>query len=323
MAHRVDDRLKRCLEEAKHQRIWLRPSCEEDRVALQRRFRHGGAVRPFPGLYADRDRFHAMKPRARAVTTLRTLATENPELVFCRYSAALLHGLQLASRLWDEVDVVASTGHRRSSQSIRRHPRPPSGEPTPRMMGMRVTCLERTVMDCLRSLPLEDGLGVVDSALRFDLTSMHRLERFFDEHGRRRGIVQARETLSHADGLSENGGESYVRGVIIRLGFQLPELQVELFDPMEPGNPKRVDFLWRLPDGRLVAGELDGMGKYKAAGGLDGTVRRMSRERRRESHLNLGGVRVLRFSMGDVYDRAYFERLLTSAGIPRVGSAAA
>lgn len=66
----------------------------------------------------------------------------------------------------------------------------------------------------------------------------------------------------HADGRSENGGESVVRAIILELGFAEPDLQVEIEDPLNPGTYKRVDYYWLLEDGRAIVGELDGFEKY-------------------------------------------------------------
>ncbi|MEE1295576.1 MAG: hypothetical protein UHD09_01715 [Bifidobacterium sp.] len=65
--------------------------------------------------------------------------------------------------------------------------------------------------------------------------------------------------LTRADGKSENGGESFVRGMIIAMGFRAPEIQVVF---SVDGITYRVDFLWRLPDGRIIVLELDGRDKY-------------------------------------------------------------
>lgn len=43
-------------------------------------------------------------------------------------------------------------------------------------------------------------------------------------------------TLMHADGRSENGGESVVRAIILELGFAEPDLQVEIEDPSTPAH---------------------------------------------------------------------------------------
>lgn len=54
-----------------------------------------------------------------------------------------------------------------------------------------------------------------------------------------------------------------------------------------------------------------------AAGAVDAAIRAMARERRREAHINLTNATVVRFSMDEVRDTSYFERLLASAGVPR------
>lgn len=41
----------------------------------------------------------------------------------------------------------------------------------------------------------------------------------------------------------------------------VPELQQDITDP-QTGALYRVDYLWRLPDGRLIVGEYDGYEKY-------------------------------------------------------------
>ena len=104
---------------------------------------------------------------------------------------------------------------------------------------------------------------------------------------------------------------------MIELGFMIPELQVELDDPLEPGRVYRVDFLWVLPDGAVVVGELDGAWKYVSKErGASAAIKAMRKERLRESRLSLTGVRVLRFSYEQAIDRAYMHRSLTCAGIP-------
>ena len=121
----------------------------------------------------------------------------------------------------------------------------------------------QTLLDCLCATGFRYGLAIVDSALHYHLTTHEELARHFADHGKgRRGIRQAQQTLAYADGRSENGGESIVRAAIIELGFQTPELQIEIEDPMNPGAPKRSDMGWRLPNGRYILVELDGLSKY-------------------------------------------------------------
>lgn len=190
--------------------------------------------------------------------------------------------------------------------------------------GVRVTSLRKTLVDCLCTSDFRVGLAITDSAIHWELAGQREIECWIEKDGKgRRGIRQARETVAWADGRSENGGESIARATMIKLGFVAPYLQVEVFDPMEPDNPKRGDFGWQLEDGSWVIGELDGLGKYRKGGvdgarnGLDAAIRALAAERRRESHLCLSGSKIVRFSMRDVLDTTYFERLLTAAGVPR------
>ena len=190
--------------------------------------------------------------------------------------------------------------------------------------GVRVTSLRKTLVDCLCTSDFRVGLAITDSAIHWELAGKREIECWIEKDGKgRRGIRQARETVAWADGRSENGGESIARATMIELGFVAPYLQVEVFDPMEPDNPKRGAFGWRLEDGSWVIGELDGLGKYRTGGvagtrnDLDAAIRVLAAERRRESHLCLSGFKIVRFSRRDVLDTAYFERLLTAAGVPR------
>lgn len=132
-------------------------------------------------------------------------------------------------------------------------------------------------------------------------------------------------TLMHADGRSENGGESVVRAIILELGFAEPDLQVEIEDPLNPGTYKRVDYYWLLEDGRTIVGELDGFEKYLKTHenprkspdqNLRSAIKAMRRERMRETSLNLAGITVLRFSYADALDTEKFFSLLSTAGVP-------
>ena len=76
---------------------------------------------------------------------------------------------------------------------------------------------------------------------------------------------------------------------------------------------------WKRRDGRWVILELDGLGKYRPdrKEGLEGTVRTLTDERRREAHIDLSDVIVIRVSFSEALDTAYFDRLLRAAGVPR------
>ena len=51
------------------------------------------------------------------------------------------------------------------------------------------------------------------------------------------------------------------RAMMIRLRYVLPQLQVWVANPLDPGHLFRVDGMWVLPDGTIVVLEVDGMAK--------------------------------------------------------------
>lgn len=292
---------------------------------LRRRALAGELVSPYRGLYVRAARWEGLDPGERDLWAMRALSGAHPDWVFCGVSAARAHGLWLPWRLAGILCVAHLAGPasvRRGSRSpvsgIRWRGEPVSGCAT--VAGARVTPLDETAVDCLRELPFPEGLGVADSWAR--ITGMSRealLERVERLGARRRGVGQARAAASHADGRSENGGESFARARMIELGYEEPDLQAEFADPLEPWRTMRVDYLWERPDGTRVVGELDGMGKYvdpALTGGLTSEGVR-AKERLRESRLAMPGVAVMRFSMADVCDPDRFARLLSLYGVPR------
>lgn len=301
--------------------FWLVPETHAEEELLWRLRAEGEVVSPHRGVFARAESYRVATRRMRMYWLLRTLGRAHPAWVFCLYSAAIMHGLQVPYALLDKVHVI-STGSNSAGGCIARHAWRIEEGATTSILGTRVTNLRKTLVDCLCLSTFSQGLAIVDSVLHWGLADKEEVVGWLKEDGRRRrGVCQARKTVSYADGRSENGGESVARATMIELGFEVPELQVEIIDPMEPGNPKRGDFGWQLYDGRWIVGELDGLEKYRGKSGtaeaVDNALRVMALERRREAHINLTNATVIRFSMDEVRDVAYFERLLTNARVPR------
>ncbi len=311
------------LDRAEAQGLWLTPASHAEEVLLRRRLAKGELASPFRGMYGRRSTYESASVRERTIRTIRTLGLLHPNWMFCGYSAAVVHGLQVPNTVLNSVHYRADGANRRGSPLVR-HRLQLTSRDIVSNMGVRVTSLRKTLVDCLCASSFRVGLAIADSAIHWGLAGKREIARWIEEDGKgRRGVRQARETVAWADGRSENGGESIARAAMIELGFVAPQLQVEVFDPMEPGNPKRGDFGWQLEDGSRVIGELDGIGKYRMGNGdgtregIDSAIRVLAAERRRESHLCLSGSKIVRFGMRDVLDTAYFERLLTAAGVPR------
>lgn len=294
--------------------------CRSDGLhkALRRRVAAGELVMPWPQLFARATTWERFKPDERACRLLISLNELHPDWVFCGPSAAVLQGLSVSWELLDTVHVAVPPGSGGCSpRALRRHVT--SDIEPDQARGVPVTPLLRTAFDCARWLSFREGLAVADSALRVGGLPKEELVEYVDEMGGGfHGIAQARMTVTHADGRSENGGESIARAAMWELGFAMPDLQVEVPSPFSGSGLYRVDFRWRLADGAEVYGEHDGNEKYlnpQMNGGSP--LAAMKGERRRESGLTVAHASVMRFSPADVADTEYFDWLLRYYGIPR------
>lgn len=273
-------------------------------------------VSPWPGLYARVEYWEGLSPAQRSLHIVRALALLHPDWVFCFTSAAAVHGLEVAHTLTGEVHVLSSHAGIRSGVSY--HAYPVKAEDIECVDGVRVTSTLRTVFDCARNMSFPFGLAVADSALRHTGQSSTVLKDYVDSRGKGcRGVARARVVARRANPLSENGGESYARAVMLENGVREPELQVPFDDWMNPGRSFRVDYLWRMQNGLDVAGELDGKGKIENALLLQGvdSVEALRAERQRESRLT-SSLRVARFTYPQVRAITPFLRILDAYGIP-------
>lgn len=311
----VSSHIERLLGQAERQGVPLTVPSGSKRRALRHRCTNGYLVEPYPGLFARTEYWQTLRPQQKTLHAMRGLQQLHPSWAFCHQSAAVAYGLPVAS--WHLHDIHRAlpyhTARRRQPRIAHHH----LGEPDiVEIMGVRATTLAQTVIDCACTLPFCDALAIADAALRlYDLDPARLIDHACTSRSGKQGIMQARTVISLADGASESWGESYARGMMHALGFVRPELQVEINLPRQLGGVRRVDFLWRLPDGKLVIGEFDGKEKYMASDGVD--LEAFYRERQRESRLSLTDARILRFGFDDLKDPEWFGRLLTTYGVPR------
>lgn len=294
------------------------------RESLRHYLRSGKVVCPAAGVYARTEHWECLNDRQRSLHTMRALQRLHPDWVFCRDSAAVAWGLPLSFDRMREVHVATSPENRsRSTRGVRRHV--VANVACEVVDGLRVTSLPLTMFDCMRSMDFGHALSVADAALHSGVVSRRDLAKTFQERGKHRtGARKALRTLLYADGRSESAGESLARAKMIELGFALPELQVELPNPIDPVHSYRVDFLWLREDGSYAIGEFDGFVKYsdEAVRGGRSALRVLADERQRESRLSVYGMPIVRFTYGDVMDAAGFSRLLKGFGIPQSDSIA-
>lgn len=317
---KVDAQVEVSLAEAETRGACLHSYSELVHKDLRRRLKLGQVVEPLPGLYARKEYWDGLNRGQRTMHKIRGLSRLRPGWVFCGPSAAFVLGASVSWSCLEPIEVVSSSGHR-SLLGGRVHGRYANDDDAYGVYsdGIWTTSPLRTALDCARRMPFRDAVAVVDSLMVSGRFSKEEFLSYVDGlAGGFRGVARAREVASFADVRSGSGGESVARAAMWELGFAAPELQVSFCDPID-GSEYFVDFLWRLPDGRTIAGELDGGEKYvnpKMTGGKS-VLEVMRDERRRESRVTASCDAVVRFSPADVADNRRFSQLLDAFGVPR------
>lgn len=314
-----DEEIAGALMRARKKRMCLVAQTKSGVALLERRVRDGGLIRVFPHLYEEPAYWKKLEPPNRALRVIRSAAVLHPDWVFCGVSAAIAHGLEVSQPNAGVVHIVTSPqAHTASTRNVIRHP---MVNPTVcTAQGVHVVNLESCVLGCIGTLDLPHGLAVADSYLRQGGRDELELVELVEGMTCARRRYAARRAALFADPRAENGGESMARGTMIELGYEIPDLQVEVASPVD-GALYRVDFMWRgCGLRRPIIGELDGMKKYamrEETGEEPKIVRAFSNERMRESRLTLTDASVLRFRFADVLDRHRFARLLDAYGVPK------
>ncbi|PLS28773.1 hypothetical protein [Bifidobacterium parmae] len=294
-------------------------STSAQRQALARRVHAKELHRAAPNMYADVLYWQSLDPPERTLHLARAMHVRHDSWRFGGITAAAAHGFEHQWSLHDgTVTVLTATkgtvmGEKRQVKLLR--------SPSRRCVtanGIPVTDGARTVVDCGLLLGFRDVLPIMDSALAKGVTVDDVLAAC---SGTRRDYTPIFQLLRYANPLSENGGESLARATMIEQRFMIPQIQVAFTDP-DTGKSYRVDFVWRLADGRIVVGEFDGTQKYVDPGmanrrSIQGVV---LAEREREAALRRAGVTaIVRFTFDDVVQCNPLCNKLLGAGVPCMG----
>lgn len=160
------------------------------------------------------------------------------------------------------------------------------------MAGIQRTTALRTVLDCCRELPLNEGVAAADSALRHGAVTIEELRAAADAVPRGPGRTRVRRALALVDPQAGSVLESCFRVLMHQHGLAPDGTQVVLRLP-DGRRIFRADFIWRHC--RLVV-ETDGFETHSTASA-----------QRRDAWINnqLGatGWRYLRFTWFDVLHR--------------------
>lgn len=230
--------------------------------------------------------------RTRAYAVARRIT--NATAAFGYQTAAAAHGLPVYRSRSDRVDLIVPGPHsRKNSLDVVRHRVPLPDTDVLVIDGLRLTTLERTVYDVIRTASLEAAVVCFDAALHraawhakkntYDTEVAERFRTRVQERIRRhkgaRGIRQARFVASFADGRAQSPGESVSRLWMWQLNVPRPELQYRVVFP--DGTYALLDFAWPR---RSRWGEFDGKIKYADADLLGGRTpdEVLERQARRE-----------------------------------------
>jgi hypothetical protein len=292
---------------------------------MMRRVHAGELLCVYRNVYARAEHARTLNPTQRSVHLVRALALLHPDWVFAGISAAAVLGLEHSWLLHRDGFVYIAAPH---SVNTNRHPKlrcihAPVVRPY-RCGGVLVTSPAQTLVHCAARYPFIHAMPMVDSALRQGLAKKDAVAAACGQVVNRKSVdvAEVGMLLRYADPLSENGGESFCRAVTIEEGFPAPQLQQEFVDPRNPSVIYRVDFVWYLPDGRIIVLEYDGAGKYSDTQMTQGRgVRRIvHEEREREAALRRAGVHtIIRTDFDEVSKRVGLIAKLEQAGVPRLG----
>lgn len=256
-----------------------------------------------PSLYAVRQAWVELSPPALHTAMCRAAAASVEGAVVSHQSAALVHGLPhplgplgpVSLTLQDSTCTAARDDWRRLLD----------GElPDAHVMqvdGIRVTTVDRTVVDSFRQLRPRDALAIADGAVRAGMTGPRELQAMRAFQARWPGVRKADVGLAMVDPRRESWLESASVATAHRLGFSVPASQVWIHD-LDGRLIGRVDFLWALAG---VIGEADGRAKYLGSYTVtewnpEEAASHMLAERDRERELEAVGFAVARWGTGDL-----------------------
>ncbi|RBP63663.1 very-short-patch-repair endonuclease [Brevibacterium sanguinis] len=224
---------------------------------------------------------------------------EKPE-IFSHVSAALIHGLPIAYPVTHQVEVFRPGVDRRFKSIHVRSSTVPKKHQV-RVMGARVTTLERTLIDVARSYSLDISVAMLDSALHRNLTTLDRITTTLSECAEKRNTKRVRLALDLADGRRESPAESIAAVRFYQHGLSGLDPQVVLGSE---SFSVRVDFCHR--SARLIV-EVDGIGKLYLGSGVP--REELEKERRREHWLREHGYRVIRITWKELFQERKFQEI--------------
>jgi hypothetical protein len=203
---------------------------------------------------------------------------------FSGRSAAWLHGIDVDP---DPIEVTVPKGlgvSARSGLAVKRATLFESDVVI--VHGYRATSMLRTLRDLSSRLSVTEAVVIVDMALHAGIVDVTTLHDYAAECSRRRGVINFRRVVSLAEPATESPMESRLRMLLVLGGLPRPQAQTPLMDRhgLFLGRPDLY-----YPEHRLGI-------EYDGASHRD----RLAEDNHRQNRLLSNGIRLLRFSAGDV-----------------------
>ncbi len=221
------------------------------RDVLARGLRRGLLIRLAHGAYVLARVWDDAGLRGQHLLLVAAASSQRPGSCVTHHSAALVHGLPMPI---DCPPFVSLTTDRTRRTSAARAPDRLRNAALPMEHVMvrdrlAVTTPGRTVIDCLRELPLPDAVAVADAAVRQGLTTVRELEVLRRQQRHWPGVRAADDGIALIDPCRETWLESWSFARLWQLGVPMPQSQVEVYD-VRGRLLGRVDGLWaRARDG--------------------------------------------------------------------------
>jgi hypothetical protein len=228
-----------------------------ERSALARDVARTRFARLRKGVYADRAAFESLSREQRHIAMMRAIAKASAApVLFSHASAGVLHGLPVLWRRLERVHTTTTKASQRGHDGVAGHVFPVRQEEVVRVGPLWTTSVGRTVVDIAGATPFGEGLMAADAAL---LAGVPRavLEQAIEVAGPRQSGRRIRAVVAVAHPGAGSANESMARSSLIRVGYEPPELQYELWDDL--GFVAFLDFFFRR---FRVGGEADGLKKF-------------------------------------------------------------
>jgi len=210
-----------------------------------------------------------------------------PTAAFSGLTAAWLHGLDV--KPCDPIEVTVPEGQgisARSGMALRRAALPNAD--VVRLRGFRSTSILRTLRDVSNRASITEAVVVADMAMHAGLTTPAALNGYLAASTGVKGIRALRRVAKYLEPASESPMETRLRMLLVLSGLPRPEAQTPIHDSRRRllGRP---DLYYPV---QKLGLEYDG-GSHRTT---------LAEDNRRQNRLVDAGVRLLRFTAGDIFN---------------------